>query len=435
MTRSYDKSKAAFKRARQVLVGGVNSPVRAFTAVGGEPLFIARAKGSRIYDVDGNEYIDYVGSWGPALLGHAHDKVIEAVAAAAALGTSFGAPNERETELAQAVIEAVPSADKVRFVSSGTEAVMSAVRLARGATRRSKIIKCIGCYHGHSDSLLVSAGSGATTLGVPSSPGVPDSATRDTVLVPYNDLLAAEEAFAIHKDQIAGVLIEPVAGNMGVVIPKEGYLQGLRTLCDQHGALLIFDEVMTGFRLSYGGAQRLLCVRPDLTTLGKVIGGGMPVGAVAGPAKIMDQLAPAGPIYQAGTLSGNPVAMAAGLATLKLLDDENLYRRLEMNCATLEAGLRAAIAEAGLAERTCVNRAGSMMTVFFAPAPVCNYDTAIAADTRAFAAYFTAMLQQGIYLPPSQFEAFFVSAAHSEDDIEMTIEAARRALPHAAGLM
>ncbi len=435
MTPSFAKSKAAFKRAKEVLVGGVNSPVRAFSAVGGEPLFISRAKGSHIYDIDGNAYIDYVGSWGPAILGHAYAPVVEAIAKAAAGGASFGAPNERETLLAAAVVKAVPSAQKVRFVSSGTEAVMSAVRLARGATRRSKIIKCIGGYHGHSDSLLVSAGSGATTLGVPSSPGVPEGATRDTLLTPYNDLPAAKEIFRDHQGEVAAVLIEPVAGNMGVVTPRKGYLEGLRALCTQHGALLIFDEVMTGFRLSYGGAQRLFGVTPDLTTLGKIIGGGLPVGAIAGPAKIMDLLAPAGPIYQAGTLSGNPLAMAAGLASLKALDDEGLYRRLETTCATLEAGLRAAVAAAGLGEKVCINRAGSMMTIFFTPGPVYDYATATAANTRAFAAYFTAMLHRGIYLPPSQYEAFFVSVAHSDADVEKTVEAAGEALAAAAALM
>ena len=427
-----EKSEAAFDRARKVLVGGVNSPVRAFMAVGGCPPFIAGAKGAHVTDIDGRRYIDYVGSYGPAILGHASAPVVKAIREAARRGASYGAPTENETLLAEEIAAAVPSIRKVRFTSSGTEAVMTAVRLARGATGRVKIVKCIGCYHGHADALLVSAGSGATTLGVPSSPGVPPGATADTVLVPYNSLDGAREAFDRWGDRIAAMLLEPVAGNMGVVPPSPGYLPGLRGLCDRHGALLIFDEVMTGFRLGCGGAQQLYRVRPDLTTLGKIIGGGMPVGAVGGPAEIMEHLAPEGPVYQAGTLSGNPVAMAAGLATLRELRRKGFYKELDRKSAALARGLRKAAADAGLSERICVNRVGSMITVFFAPPPVTDYAAATRSNTEAFAAWFHAMLDGGAYLPPSQFEALFVSAVHCDADIARTIEAAGSAFAAAA---
>jgi glutamate-1-semialdehyde 2,1-aminomutase len=426
------KSKSDFERACKVLVGGVNSPVRAFAAVGGTPPVIDKARGAKITDVDGKTYVDYVGSYGPLILGHAHPAVVRAVCAAARRGTSYGAPTEAETLLAEEIVAAMPSVEKVRFTSSGTEAVMTAVRLARGATGRAKIVKCVGCYHGHSDCLLVSAGSGATTLGVPSSPGVPAGATADTILVPYNDLAAAREAFDRLGGQIAAMLVEPVAGNMGVVLPADGYLAGLRELCTRHGALLVFDEVMTGFRLAHGGAQAVYGVRPDLTTLGKIIGGGMPVGAVGGPAEIMKHLAPEGPVYQAGTLSGNPVAMAAGLATLKELRTKAFYEDLERKSAGLEAVLRQAADDAGLKDRVCLNRAGSMMTVFFRPPPVTDYASATASNTKAFAAYFHAMLDGGAYIPPSQYEALFVSAAHGEKDIARTMVAAERGFAAAA---
>ncbi|HDZ20977.1 hypothetical protein LCGC14_0254030 [marine sediment metagenome] len=431
MSYSTSQSQAAFETAKKVLVGGVNSPVRAFAAVGGVPPFITSASGSHITDVDGNTYVDYVASYGPAILGHAYPAVTEAIIAAAKRGTSFGAPTEAERRLAEVVVAAIDSVEMVRFVSSGTEAVMTAVRLARGVTGRSPIVKCVGCYHGHADALLVAAGSGAMTLGVPSSPGVPAGATADTLLVNYNDLSAAGEAFAQCGDDIAAVLVEPVAGNMGVVIPAEGYLQGLKDLCDKHGALLILDEVMTGFRVAYGGAQSLYGITPHLTTLGKIIGGGMPVGAVAGPADILSQLSPAGPIYQAGTLSGNPVTMAAGLATLEGLRADGFYEQLEQRSASLAAGLEQA-AEAVLPGKVCFNRVGSMLSAFFTPGPVTDYSSAAACNLKAFSAYFHHMLEAGIYLAPSQFEAGFVSAAHSEADIAKTIEAAAGAFAAAA---
>ena len=430
-----EKSEAAFRRGGKVLVGGVNSPVRAFAAVGGTPPIIERGKGSKLTDIDGNEYIDYVASYGPMILGHAPESVVTAIGKAVLRGTSYGAPTEGETHLAEAIISAVASIEKIRFVSSGTEATMSAVRLARGATGRDKIVKLIGCYHGHADALLVSAGSGATTLGVPSSPGVPAGATADTMLLAYNDLPGMAAAFAAHGDEIAGVLVEPVAGNMGVVPPADGYLAGLRRLCDDHGTLLIFDEVMTGFRVAFGGAQELYGVRPDLTALGKIVGGGMPVGAFGGPAALMKHLAPEGPVYQAGTLSGNPAAMAAGLATLQEIRTEGLYEQLERTSASLEAHLRAAAEEAGLKEKVFFTRVGSMMCCFFTPGPVTDYASATASNTKAYAAYFHAMLDAGIYLAPSQYEAMFVSAAHSEADIDQTGRAASTAFAEAAKLL
>ncbi len=435
MTRKTSNSQAAFERARNVLVGGVNSPVRAFAAVGGVPPFIAKARGARLSDVDGNEYVDYVAAYGPAILGHAHEEVVVAMAKAVRLGTSYGAPTQLETQLAEAVAAAVPSIEQVRFVSSGTEAVMSAVRLARGATGRSKIIKCVGCYHGHADSLLVQAGSGALTLGVPSSPGVPAGATADTLLVPYNDLPAVRAALEEHEAQVAAMLVEPVAGNMGVVPPADGYLQGLRDLCTRHGAMLIFDEVMTGFRLSLAGAQGLFGIRPDITTLGKIIGGGMPVGAVGASREIMKNFSPEGPVYQAGTLSGNPVAMTAGLATLRLLREDGFYENLEKTSAAIDAGLRQAAAAAGLQNRVTFHRVGSMLCCFFAPPPVVDYKTATASNKAAFAAYFHAMLDRGVYLAPSQFEAMFVSAAHGSAEVDQTIQAAHEAFAAAAKLL
>ena len=429
------RSEELFERAKAVIPGGVSSPVRAFKAVGGTPLFVARAKGARFWDEDGRSFVDYVGSWGPMILGHAHPAVLQAIRDAASRGTSFGAPCALEVELAERVVRHVPSVEKVRFVSSGTEATMSALRVASGFTGRRKILKFDGGYHGHADSLLVSAGSGATTLGVPSSPGVPKGATADTILAPYNDLSAVEKAMAGWHGQVAAVLVEPVAGNMGVVPPAEGFLAGLRTLCDKHGSLLIFDEVMTGFRVSYGGAQGLYGVRPDISVLGKVIGGGLPVGAVAAPAAVMKHLAPEGPVYQAGTLSGNPVAMAAGLATLQSLQAEGFYDRLEATSAALEQALRQAARAAGLDGKVHINRVGSMMTCFFTPGPVVDYASATAANTRAFAAWFQEMLAAGVYLPPSQFEAFFVSAAHAQADVEKTAVAAEKAFAAAAKLL
>jgi len=435
MPRRIEKSQAAFERAAKVLAGGVNSPVRSYAAVGGTPLVIARAKGAHVTDIDGNTYVDYVGGYGPAILGHAPEQVVTAINKAARNGTSYGAPSELETRLAEAIVSAVASVEKVRFTNSGTEAVMTAVRLARGATGRAKLVKCIGCYHGHADALLVAAGSGATTLEAPSSAGVPQGAIADTILVPYNNLAAIGQVFEEFGEQIAAVLIEPVAGNMGVVAPEAGYLPSLRELCDNRGALLIFDEVMTGFRLAYGGAQQLYGVRPDITTLGKVIGGGLPVGAVGASAELMRHLAPEGPVYQAGTLSGNPVVMAAGLATLQTLREEGFYEQLEARSAELALGLEAAARQEGLTGKICINRVGSMLCCFFAPSPVDDYAAAAAANRRAFAAYFHAMLAGGVCIPPSQFEAMFVSAAHCDSDIEMTAKAAATAFASAAKLM
>ena len=430
-----EKSKAGFERASSVLVGGVNSPVRAFLAVGGTPPVIASASGSKLTDIDGNEYLDYVCSYGPLIHGHAQEQLVTAITKAARRGTSYGAPIETETKLAELILAAYPSAEKVRFVNSGTEACMSAVRLARGATERNKIIKCVGCYHGHVDSLLVQAGSGATTLGVPSSPGVPAGATADTVLVPYNDARAVEKAFQEHDGDIAAMILEPVCGNMGVVLPAPGYLQAVGDLCHSHGALLILDEVMTGFRLAFGGAQEIYEVDADITTVGKIIGGGMPVGAYLGRGEIMDCLAPVGPVYQAGTLSGNPLAMAAGLATLEPLRDGAAYERLEGLGASLAGGLQDAAKKAGVAGKACVQRVGSMVTTFFAAGPVTDYASATASNTEAHAAFFHAMLQAGVYLPPSQFEACFVSLAHTDDDIAATVEAAVGAFKMAAKKM
>jgi len=396
---------------------------------------IERAKGSRITDIDGNEYVDYVASYGPAILGHAPEGVVTAICKAVHRGASYGAPTELETRLAEAVVAAVESIEKVRFVSSGTEAAMSAIRLARGATGRDKIVKFIGCYHGHADALLVSAGSGALTLGVPSSPGVPPGATADTLLASYNDLASVSDAFRLNKGQIAAVLVEPVAGNMGVVPPADGFLAGLRKLCTAAGALLIFDEVMTGFRVTFGGAQKLYGVRPDLTVLGKIVGGGMPVGAFGGSAKLMSHLAPEGPVYQAGTLSGNPAAMAAGLATLSELRAEGFYELLEARSAALAAGLADAANAAGIGQKVFFTRVGSMLCCFFTPGPVRDLASATASNTEAYKAYFHAMLDAGVYLAPSQYEAMFVSIAHGDQDIALTCQAAKAGFAAAAKAM
>jgi glutamate-1-semialdehyde 2,1-aminomutase len=413
----------AQKAAENVFPGGVNSPVRAFKSVGGSPLFIKRAFGSHIFDVEGREYLDYVGSWGPMILGHADPDVIAAVTRAAASGLSFGAPTEAETELAQLVREAFPVIEKMRLVNSGTEATMSAVRLARGFTGRPLIVKFDGAYHGHADSLLVSAGSGVATLAIPGCPGIPESIAACTLVLPYNDLAALQACFARHTAQIAGVIIEPVCGNIGVVNPSDGYLSALRQLCSEHGTLLIFDEVMTGFRSCFGGVSRLSEVSPDLTCLGKIVGGGMPLAIYGGRAEIMAHIAPDGPVYQAGTLAGNPVAVAAGIATLKKIKAQpHFYEHLLARSAKLEAGIAAAAEAAGF--KVVSNRFGSMFTMFFTERPVIDYQSAKTSDTELFARWFRGMLAEGVYLAPSQFEAAFVSAAHSDADIHHTIVAA-----------
>ncbi len=413
-----------FSEAQRVIPGGVNSPVRAFRSVGGEPVFIRSAQGAYIHGEDGRRYIDYVGSWGPMILGHAHPDVIAAVRDAAGRGLSFGAPTVVETRLAELVCQMVPSMEQVRFVSSGTEATMSAIRLARGFTGRDRILKFEGCYHGHSDSLLVKAGSGALTLGVPTSPGVPAAVAADTLTLPFNDLEALEQAFAEYGDTLAAVIVEPITGNMNMVLPAEGFLEGLRALCDRHGTVLIFDEVMTGFRVARGGAQEVTGVSADLTTLGKIIGGGMPVGAFGGRKDIMAHIAPLGPVYQAGTLSGNPVAMHAGLATLSKLTDEDVYTRLAATTRRLVRGLEAAAGEAGVPLATA--HAGGMFGVFFSDtSPVTRYDEVMACDGERFKQFFHGMLDAGIYLAPSAFEAGFVSLAHTETDVDDTVAAAR----------
>jgi glutamate-1-semialdehyde 2,1-aminomutase len=420
------RSQAAFQRARQVIPGGVNSPARAFGGVGGEPLFFARGAGAYLYDLDGRRYIDYVASWGPLILGHAYPPVIEAVREAAARGTSFGAPTEAESELAELIVAAVPSVERVRLVNSGTEATMSAIRLARGFTGREAIIKFAGCYHGHVDSLLVAAGSSAATLGVPNSPGVTGGAVQDTIVLRYNDVAGLRAAFDAHGRRIAGAIFEPVVGNMGCVVPTREFLAALRELTAAHGALLICDEVMTGFRVAYGGAQELFGIRPDLTTLGKIVGGGLPVGAYGGRAEIMDHVLPAGKVFQAGTLSGNPLATAAGIAMLRALREPSIYRRLEQLSARLAAGLCAAAGAAGVPHTLA--RVGSMMTLFFNPHAVTDWDVAARSDTARFARFFWGLIDRGVYLPCSQYEALFVSAAHSEADIDQSIDAAREAL-------
>jgi glutamate-1-semialdehyde 2,1-aminomutase len=421
-----DKSRALQKRAEAVIPGGVNSPVRAFRSVGGEPLFVSRGEGSRVWDADGNSYIDYVGSWGPLILGHAPPEVIEAVAGAARNGTSFGASTELEVELAETVLDAYPAMEKVRFVSSGTEATMSAIRLARAYAGRKYIVKFEGCYHGHSDALLVKAGSGVATLGIPGSAGVPEEFVQFTLALPFNDSKAVEQAFRKHKNEIACVIVEPVVGNMGCVPPEKGFLDALRYLTSRDGALLIFDEVMTGFRVAYGGAQELMGTRPDLTTLGKVIGGGLPVGAYGGPAEIMDMIAPLGPVYQAGTLSGNPLAMSAGLATLRYLrDHREVYGRMDRLSGTLVTMVSEAAREAGVP--IVANRVGSMFTWFFTGEPVKDWASAAKSNTEAFGRFHRAMLHAGVWLPPSQFEAAFLSAAHTDEDVRQTVAAAREA--------
>jgi len=425
MAKTQKRSAQILKKAIRLIPGGVNSPVRAYKAVGGKPLFIKKAKGSRIFDADGNSYIDYIGSWGPMILGHAHPRVTSALKKAVENGTSYGAPTELEVVLAEMTVKAFPSMDMVRFVSSGTEATMSAIRLARAYTKRDGIIKFEGCYHGHSDSLLVKAGSGAATFGVPDSPGVPMDLARHTYNAVYNDLSSVKEIFERNPDSIASLIVEGVPGNMGVVPPKEGFLAGLKEVCKEHGALLIMDEVMSGFRLCYGGAQKVYKIDPDLTCLGKVIGGGLPVGAFGGKREIMEGLSPVGPVYQAGTLSGNPVAMTAGIETLKLLQKKGTYDRLFKTTGALCGGLKEIAERRGV---PChVASAGSMFTVFFTDRAVENWTDAKTSDLGTFSKYFLGMLKNGVYLPPSQFEAVFVSLAHTMGDVEKTLEAADRA--------
>ena len=425
-----EKSRKLLAEAVGLIPGGVNSPVRAFGAVGGVPRFLARGSGSRVWDVDGNEYVDCVGSWGPLILGHARAEVVEAACEAARLGTTFGAPTEREILLARAIVKAIPSIELVRLVNSGTEAVMSALRLARAYTGRTKVVKFEGAYHGHSDGLLARAGSGLATLGLPTSPGVPATWTAETVIVPYNDFSAIKDVFASLGSEIACLIVEPVAGNMGVVLPADGFLNCLRAATEKAGALLIFDEVITGFRVHPGGAQARYGVTPDLTILGKILGGGFPIGAFGGRREVMEMLAPSGPVYQAGTLSGNPVACAAGLTTLQLLEREHPYDRLEQLTGRLAEGLQKAARRAGVAVQ--VNRVASMLTMFFTAEPVVNWVTAATSDQASYARFFHEMLARGIYLPPSQFEAIFLSAAHTEDDVALICEAAQAALREGA---
>ncbi|TXK84713.1 glutamate-1-semialdehyde 2,1-aminomutase [Paenibacillus sp. N3.4] len=419
-------SSAAFQEAKKLIPGGVNSPVRAFKSVGLTPLFMDRGLGSRVIDIDGNQYIDYVGSWGPLIVGHAHPAVLDAIKTTAERGTSFGAPTLLETEMAKLVIERVPSIDMVRMVNSGTEATMSALRLARGYTKRDKIVKFEGSYHGHADSLLIKAGSGVATLGLPDSPGVPSNVAANTITVPYNDLDSVKLVFEKFGEEIAALIVEPIAGNMGVVPPVEGFLQGLRAITQQYGSLLIFDEVMTGFRVHKHCAQGLYGVTPDLTCLGKVIGGGLPVGAYGGRLEIMEQMAPAGPIYQAGTLSGNPLAMAAGYATLRLLGEPGVYEELERKSAQLEAGFMANAAERGIA--CTINRVGSMICPFFTDQAVTHYEAAKTSNLSQFNAYFGHLLDLGVSVAPSQFEGMFVSTVHTDEDIALTLAAHREAL-------
>jgi glutamate-1-semialdehyde 2,1-aminomutase len=426
MSKSREKSHLAFARAKQLMPGGVNSPARAFGGVGGEPVFFDRGEGPYLFDIDGNRYLDYVLSWGPMILGHAHPLVTIAMETALRKGTSFGAPTEAENELAQLIISAVPSVEKVRLVNSGTEATMSAIRLARGYSGRPMIVKFAGNYHGHVDSLLVAAGSAAATLGVPNSPGVTEGTTRDTLILQYNDVAGLEAAFSQHGSNIAGVIVEPVAGNMGCVNAKPEFLRALRDLTLKHGSLLIFDEVMSGFRVALGGAQSLVGIKPDLTTLGKIIGGGLPVGAYGGRADIMDHILPAGKVFQAGTLSGNPLAAAAGIATLKILRDTNPYAQLNRLAERLAKGLLDAAAAAGVA--VCIGMRGAMMTLFFSPEQVVDWTTASRCDTQRYARYFWGLVERGIYMPPSQFEAFFLSTAHTESDIDSTIVATKEVL-------
>ncbi len=421
-----EQSRQAFARARKVIPGGVNSPVRAFKSVGRDPVFIERGEGARLWDIDGNSYLDYVLSWGPLILGHAHPEVVEAIKKAAERGASYGAPTEIETELAEEVLRAYPSMDMVRMVNSGTEATMSALRLARGATGRNKIVKFEGCYHGHADSLLIKAGSGALTFGVPTSPGVPANTAANTLSAQYNDLEGLREIFQQQGEDIAAVIIEPVAGNMGVVPADLGFLQGLRELTQQYGALLIFDEVMTGFRVSYGGAQGRFDIDPDLTCLGKIIGGGLPVGAYGGKLKYMEKVSPSGPVYQAGTLSGNPLAMSAGLVTLRLLQKQGLYEDLERKTLRLAEGLKTIAQD--LQFPVWTNSVGAMFSAFFTDQPVKDFKSACTSNVELFAAFYRGMLERGIYLAPSQYEAVFLSTAHTDEDIDYTLEQARQVL-------
>jgi glutamate-1-semialdehyde 2,1-aminomutase len=422
-----EQSRRLQQRAESMIPGGVNSPVRAFRSVGGDPRFIVRGKGSHLWDADENEFIDYIGSWGPLILGHAEPNVLDAIVGAACNGTSFGASTPSEADLAEMVLGAFPQMQKIRFVSSGTEATMSAIRLARAYTKRKYIVKFEGCYHGHADALLVKAGSGVATLGIPGSAGVPEEFTQFTLALPFNNLSVVEHAFQKFKHQIACVIVEPVAGNMGCVPAADDYLVGLRMLTERERSVLIFDEVMTGFRVSFGGAQELYNIRPDLTTMGKIIGGGLPVGAYGGPNEIMDLVAPLGPMYQAGTLSGNPLAMAAGCAMLKQLRDrkDEIYPRLEKLSGELVEGVAAAAKDAGVA--LCQNRVGSMFTWFFQKGPVTDWESASKSNTDAFGKFFRSMLESGVYLPPSQFEAAFLGAAHTDDDVQRTITAAKQA--------
>lgn len=431
-----EKSAAAFAEAKKLMPGGVNSPVRSYRSVDCNPPFIARAEGSHIYDIDGNDYIDYVGSWGPMVVGHAHPQVVKALQEAANRGTSYGAPTLIESQLAKKVMEVYPSIEVIRMVNSGTEATMSALRLARGYTHRNKIVKFIGCYHGHSDSLLVKAGSGMATFGVPDSPGVTPGTAQDTITIPYNDFEAVKKVFAEQGQEIAAIIVEPVAGNMGLVLPKPGYLDLLRKVTEENGALLIFDEVMCGFRASLGGAQAAYAIKPDLTCLGKIIGGGLPVAAYGGRREIMEQVSPAGPVYQAGTLSGNPLAMTAGLETLKIITappepgEPDYSRVLTIKTKKLVLGVAQKAKEAGVTLQ--VQQAGSMFGFFFSPVEVVDYETSAAADQEAFKVWFKAMLEQGIYIAPSQFETLFMSGAHTDEEIDRTIEAAGKALQQVA---
>lgn len=421
----FTKSQELFKQAVEVIPGGVNSPVRAFKAVGDFPVFIERGEGSKLYDVDGNEYVDFVCSWGPLLLGHKNENVTKAIGEAALKGSTYGAPTNSEIEIAQMIVDAVPSVDMVRMVNSGTEATMSAIRLARGYTKRNKLVKFEGCYHGHADHLLIKAGSGALTFGVPSSPGVPESIASETLTATYNDLDSVKKLFEDYPDQIAAIIVEPIAGNMGLVPPVEGFLEGLREITKENGTLLIFDEVISGFRASYNGAQKVLGVTPDLTCLGKIIGGGLPVGAYGGRKEIMMHVAPVGPVYQAGTLSGNPLAMAAGIATLKELQKPGVYEDVAARAKRLADGLKAAADKAGVTVH--INNRASLMTVFFTDQEVNSYKASMSSDTAKYKVFFQSMLNQGIYLPPSQFECWFVSMAHTDEDIDKTLAAAEKA--------
>ena len=428
----FTNSKKLFEEAQELIPGGVNSPVRAFKAVGDHPVFIEKAEGSKLYDADGNEYVDYICSWGPMLLGHQPEAVTKAVQEALLKGSTYGAPTAAEVEIAKLIVDAVPSVEMVRMVNSGTEATMSAIRLARGYTNRNKLVKFEGCYHGHADHLLIKAGSGALTFGVPSSPGVPESIASETLSATYNDLDSVKKLFAEYPDQIAAVIVEPVAGNMGLIPPAEGFLEGLREVTAQYGALLIFDEVISGFRASFGGAQKVFNIMPDITCLGKIIGGGLPVGAYGGKKEIMQHVAPGGPVYQAGTLSGNPLAMAAGIATLKELAKPGVYETIEAKAKKLAEGVQAAADKAGVT--VSINHSASLLTVFFTGEKVDSYAAAMTSDTAKFKVFFQSMLNQGVYLPPSQFECWFVSLAHSDEDIAKTIAAAEKAFADVAAM-